>query len=183
LLVYILQNGGMDPFEKLLELCNASILKVTSKYYFKDFDRDDIFQEARSILVESIKTYRSDKGMDFISFYEMSLGNHLNMLVRREFTHKRKANMKAYSLDELVEKTGGHIQGVSPIMTQPEDAAIARETLDQYIDELSPFEKEVFLQFIGGITEEMISVKLECSLEKVKNAMYRCMIKYRNAVE
>lgn len=181
-LVYLLQNGGMDPFEMLLDLCDPSIKKITSKYYLKDFERDDFLQESRSVLIATVNDYNISKGMDFISFFEMALGNHLNTLIRRECTHKRKVNMKTHSLDELVERFGTHLHGEASVMTQPEEAMLARETLDRYIVELSPFEKEVFLQFVDGKRHKDICENLGCSIEKVKNALYRCTMKYRNVL-
>lgn len=183
LLVYVLQNGGINPFEMLLGKCNPSIKKVTSKYYLQDYDREDFQQESRIVLFKAVKKYKASKGMDFIPFYEMTLSNHMNMLIRRECTHKRKVNMTAYSLDEMIEKYGGHLQGEASIMTQPEELMLAREILNQYIVELSPFETKVFLLFLKGRKQEDICVELKCSLQKVKNALYRCTSKYRNILK
>ena len=90
--------------------------------------------------------------------------------------------METTSLDELIEDAGFHIQGTSSNITYPEEAAVVKETYNNYLIELSPFEKKVFSLFLDGVSQKEIAEKLEIKLRKVQNALYRCSIKLKTAI-
>src|SRR5690625_640955 len=181
-LVLLIQLMKKDPFEKLLELSNPITYSVVKKYFLPDYEREDLIQEARSVLNETINTYDIKAGMGFLQFYHMSLSNHLNMLLRREQTQKRRINIDTVSLDELVEEAGVQVQGVASVTTYPEEMAVAKETFNNYLVELSPFESEVFKLFLDGMTQENIAIKLNIPQKKVRSALYRCSTKLKSEI-
>ncbi|HLR92819.1 MAG TPA: sigma-70 family RNA polymerase sigma factor [Atopostipes sp.] len=181
-LVLLIQLMKKDPFEKLLELSNPITYSVVKKYFLPDYEREDLIQEARSVLNETINTYDIKAGMGFLQFYHMSLSNHLNMLLRREQTQKRRINIDTVSLDELVEEAGVQVQGVASVTTYPEEMAVAKETFNNYLVELSPFESEVFKLFLDGMTQENIAIKLNIPQKKVRSALYRCSAKLKSEI-
>lgn len=182
LLVLLIQTVKVDPFETLMKLCDPIIYGMTKKYFLDGYDKSDLIQEARSILVEATNEYNFEESMDFLQFYHMLLSNHLNKLVRREHTDKRKVNKNTTSLDELVEEAGLHVQGLSPIMSQPEDATLANGIFDDFLAELSPFEKDVFLLFLNGKNQKEIAGKLQYKIPQVRSAIYRCSTKLKRTL-
>lgn|SRR5699024_2026372 len=182
LLVMIIQNIKEDPFEKLMRVCEPITYSVINRFFFSDYEREDILQEARSVLVEATEAFRVDEGMPFLQYYHMSLSNHFNMLLRKKHANKRRINMETTSLDELIEDAGFHIQGTSSNITYPEEAAVVKETYNNYLIELSPFEKKIFSLFLDGVSQKEIAEKLEIKLRKVQNALYRCSIKLKTAI-
>lgn len=182
LLVMWIQNIKETPFEKLIKLCEPLTFSVVNHYFLPDYEREDVLQEARSVLLEAAETYEIEEDMRFLQYYHMSLSNHFNMLLRKEYAQKRKVNMKTTSLDGLVEDAGLHIQGTSPNTTYPEDAAVARETYSNYLIDLSLFEKEVFNLFLNGKNQIEIVEELNSTLQKVRSALYRCSRKLRAAI-
>lgn len=171
-----------DPFERLLEMCESTILSSTWNYFLSDFEREDIEQEARKILVQSIHQFDPREGMGFLDYYEMSLGNHMRSLVRKDNTQKRIINKNSISLDDLVEETGANIQGTSSVTSYPEDAMITKELFSNFLIGLSPFEEKIFFLYLKGKSPEKISEKLGIEFGKVKNAMYRCSAKLKSMI-
>lgn len=182
LLVLLIQLVKEDPFEKLLDISTPVTMSLVNKYFLQDYETEDLTQEARTVLVKSVKKYDFNEGMCFLQFYHMSLTNHFNMLVRKQHAHKRKINRELYSLDQIIEEAGESIRGVSPVMTNPECVVIVKEAYEAYIIELSPLEREVLKNFINGVSIEEVSVLLGCTEEKIKNAWYRCGIKFKSLI-
>ena len=183
ILVLMIQMLKEDPFKSLIRLCNPITHSVLNGYFFSSYEKEDCLQEAHKILLLAVDGYRIDQGMPFLQFYHKLLINHMNMLVRKEKAHKRRVNMETMSLDNLVEEGGIHVQGTSSSTTYPEEVTIANETLDRYLVNLSPFELEVFLLFMDGKTPEEIADNLKTKREKVRNALYRCVRKFKNVIK
>lgn len=182
-LVRTIQQLNGDPFSRLMEMCAPVTMSLVSKYFITGYEPDDIMQEARWALLKSAKTFKDSEGMEFTRFYHMNLTNHLNMLVRSEHANKRKVNIMANSLDEIKEDVGDYVQGSSCIMTHPEDALIAKEAYEEYLIKLSPFERSVFKKIIEGSSLTQIAEQLKSSKTQVKNAWYRCGIKFKKKMK
>lgn len=183
LIVLTLQTLGMNPFDKLVELCEPITYSVIKKYFLKGYERADFLQEARSILVRSTHDWRVTRGMPFTQYYHMQLTNHLNMLVRKKHAQKRRVNLYAESLDNLVQEVGIHIEGTSDSTTQPEEMAIARETYSEYLAELSELEARVNQLFVNNTPFEKISEKLNITDDQARSAIYRCRTKLTDLIE
>ena len=183
LIVLSMQVAGTDSFEKLVEICEPITYSTIKRYFFRDFEKDDFLQEARCVLVKALECWRIDKGMPFIQYYHMQLNNHLNMLVRRNHAQKRIVNLHTSSLDNLIEVSGIHVQGIANSSTNPEEVAIARETLGNYLLELSELETTVFKLFIQGSSYKEISKDLALTLDQTRSALYRCRVKLSRIIQ
>ncbi len=182
-LVRIIQQLNDDPFSRLIEICAPVTMSLVSKYFITGYEPDDIMQEARWALLKSAKTFNTEEGMEFLRYYHMTLTNHLNMLVRSEHANKRKVNIMANSLDEIMENAGDYVQGNSCILTHPENVFVAKEAFEEYLSELSPFERKVFKKIIEGLPLAQIAVQMNSTKTQVKNAWYRCGIKYKKKMK
>lgn len=179
-LVMLLKHG-LDPFERLWEMCESMILSSIWKYYLSGYEDEDIRQEAGKVLVESIYRYELRKeGMKFLEYYDLSLRNHMGSLVRKDNTQTRKINKNTASLDSLVEEAGPNIMGTSSVTSYPEDATLMKELLTNFLVELSPFEEKVFFSYLKGNSPDEITEELGSESGKVKNAMYRCSAKLKS---
>ncbi len=182
-LVLKIQNMKTEePLRRVMELSNPLTYSILQNYFFTSFERDDLLQEANGVLLLAIEAFSIEEGMPFNQFYPMLLVNHLNMLVRREHAQKRKVNIKTSSLDQLVEETGLQIQMNSSKASYPEEQLIAKETLHDYVLDLSAFEMQVFLLYLQGLTQIEIADKINASRAQVQNALYRCVMKLRSAI-
>lgn len=173
-----IQSGDSSLFPDLLERSESLLRKSTYRRFIKGYERDDLYQEACLILVESVEKYEPDRGMSFNQYVCLNLDNHFNRLIRKSNALKRKSYKEALSLESVLEENGYQLAGPSKTI-QPEDKPIVNETMEEYINYLSSFEKEVCLCCFLGYSFEKIAVDLECTKEKVMNAKHRCTEKYR----
>ena len=176
------QTVKEDPFNLLVKACEPVTYSIINKYYFHGYETSDLAQEANSVLFDAATKFEFEKGNDFCQFYLPLLENNFDMLVRKEYTHKRRINSDTLSLDQLVEEAGARVQGSSSADTYPEDVTIAKDTYNNYIIDLSPFEKKVFMHFLKGKRKREIAQKLNTTEDKVGRAIYRCAKKLKNII-
>lgn len=179
LLVLSLQTTGNNPFDELAEICKPIAYGVTKRYFLPEYEREDLLQEARSVLVSSVDSWKIEKGMPFVQYYHMQLLNHLNMLVRKHHAQKRRVHLVTSSLDDLIEEVGIQVQGTACVTTLPEEMLMLQEKLDSYLLKLSDFESKVFELYLAGQSCEEISQTLQTTEKKVQNAIYRCRSKFK----
>ncbi|MFO8068870.1 MAG: sigma-70 family RNA polymerase sigma factor [Alkalibacterium sp.] len=177
-LILQIRSGNDSVFPELLERCESLLRKSTYRRFIKGYEREDLYQEACLVLVESIEKYELDRGMSFNQYVCLSLDNHFNRLIRWSNAIKRKSFKDSLSLEGVLEENGYQLVGPSKAL-QPEDKPIVNETMEEYIKYLSSFEKEVCLNCFLGYSCDEIAEDLNCSREKVLNAKHRCTEKYR----
>lgn len=177
-LIFQIQAGDDSVFPEILERCEHILRKSIYRKFIKGYEREDLYQEACVILVESIEKYEYGRGMSFNQYVCLCLDNHFNRLIRKSNAIKRKSFKDALSLEGVLEENGYQLVGPSKAI-QPEDKPIVNETMEEYIECLSPFEKEVCLNCFLGYSSDKIAEDLKCTREKVLNAKHRCTEKYR----
>ncbi len=183
LLVLSLKTFGEQPFGLLIEMSRPITTNVISRYFFKSHDRDDLFQIANMVLLESVKEYDVDQGMGFFRFFQMKLQNKMNMIVRRELAEKRTMDTESVSLDELMLEGGDFLEMMAGVTSNPEYMAIVSETFDRYLVELSALEESVFILYINGTSLKEIAKHLGAKEAQVRNALYRCSMKFKNIID
>lgn len=183
LLIFMLKTIEGDPFNLLVESCRPVMLNAINKRFIRGYDREDFFQEAKEVLVETVKKYKFDTDLRFLQYYSMCLETHLDNLVRKESALKRRSIKEASSLDEFYEKTGIDYSTGNGYDMNPENKAIANETFGEYLLDLSTFEKEVFYHYLTDLSYEEIAEQLNSTKTKVQNAFYRCGMKFRRLVD
>ncbi|WP_423188279.1 sigma-70 family RNA polymerase sigma factor [Alkalibacterium sp. f15] len=177
-LIFQIQAGNDSVFPELIDRCESLLRKSTYRRFVKGYEREDLYQEACMILVECVGKYDLDRGMSFNQYVCLSLDNHFNRLIRWNNALKRKSFRDSISLEGVLEENGYQLVGPSKAI-QPEDKPIVNETMEEYIEYLSSFEKEVCLNCFLGYSYDKIAADLNCSREKVMNAKHRCTEKYR----
>lgn len=173
-----IQKGDKSVFPELLERCDYLLRKSIYRRFIKGYEREDLFQEACMILVECIIKFDTEKGMSFNQYVCLSLDNHFNRMVRKSNAIKRKSFKDSLSLEGVLEEKGYQLAGSAKAI-QPEDKPIMKETMEEYIEYLSLFEKEVCLYFFLGYSYEQIAHEMKCPRQKVMSAKHRCTLKYR----
>lgn len=177
-LVELLQLGTYDVFDALevqLEKLTNSVIK---NYFFPDYQYEDFKQESHKILFKALKNYDRSYGMKFPAYYQASLRNYLNNLVRKRGALKRKGDLYLVSLDHLTKTYGEHLLGTSSANSKPEDAFLVHENFEEYLLILSAHEKKCLQYYANGYSYEDIANKLSCDVSQVKSALYRCEKKY-----
>ncbi|GEK91869.1 sigma-70 family RNA polymerase sigma factor [Alkalibacterium kapii] len=177
-LIMRFKAGETDVFPEIMERSEKLLQKAIYRRFIKGYERNDLYQEACLILVESIDKYNPSKGMSFNQYVCLSLDNHFNRLIRKNNAIKRKSFKESLSLEGNLEEKGYQLMAETGSI-QPEDKPIVNETMEEYIKYLSEFEKEVCLYCYQGFPFDMIADKLKCTKKQVMSAKHRCTDKYR----
>lgn len=109
------------------------------KYYFVDYDKEDIEQEAWIAFVESYRTYNYELNITFASYYNKVLRNHLNSVLRYQNAYKRTSNIDKVSWDLIEEETSDYdVRFVN--QQTPVDEVISKELVKTLLLSLSQLE-------------------------------------------
>lgn len=178
ILILIIKYLKVDPFVHISKQLDPIKMSVISKFYIEGYDREDCMQEANKALYEAIQKYNPSSPMNFPQYYKMYLTNRFIQLLRNSQALKRKGMADAMRIENADEILKEKISSFSA--SSPEEQSILHESFDTYLSELSSFEKEVFHLSLIETSYEEIALQLNCSKDKVENALYRCKVKLKD---
>ena len=179
-IISIIQGGDYYPFELLFLRYEPLVKKMVQTYYLQGYEKDDFYQESRLVFDKVIKTYDSERGLTFGSFYKVTLRHHFFSLIRKDMAKKRKADKFADSLEMLAEagKLPNSMFAKSDYTYQ--EALEVKESIPGYFSALSGLEYETFTRYLKNATIKEIAQELHCEEIKVINALDRCKRKMRH---
>lgn len=100
------KQGDEKAFIQIYQESKWIILQVCTKYYFVEWDKDDMYQEAQIILYQSIikcdinnlddENYRNK----FFGFYHKNLNNHFLNQWKKEHAQKRQHLFESVEYDD-----------------------------------------------------------------------------------
>ena len=112
-------------------------------YFLEYVEFEDLMQEARLVMLDSVERYDSEKGMRFSGYYRLVLQHHIYGIIRKENAYRRKSDRRAVSFDQLLE-TSHSVQMKFVDFQTPEYLLTLKESYEDYGALLSSFEKEVY---------------------------------------
>lgn len=177
-LVFRMQAGDPTAFPQLLERTVEILTRSTYRYFIKGYEREDLYQEACLVLIEAIDKYMPDKGLSFNQYVNLCLDNHFNRLIRFNNTQKRKSMFDSVSYEDLVEEHGYQFPGGANTF-KPSEIPLVKESINDFLESLSLFEKEVYYFLCLGKSYEQISKIMDISKRRVMDARHRCARKYK----
>ena len=131
--------------EQTYKIIEKVINKIAHKYTFRDYDLEDIKQEAFIICHEALSRYDNDRPLE--NFMSVHLSNRLKNFVRdnyyvKENQHKKKIKSPQYILDDNIANDSYNL----------EDYIIQKEILEK-IDEKIPVSlREDYLKLCNGVS-------------------------------
>lgn len=171
---YLSTSELTNEFERFRPLLN----RYQRKYYFVDYDNEDIEQEAWIAFVESYRSFNHHLNISFSSYYSKVLRNHLSSIIRYQNAYKRTSNIDKISWDKVEEESA--IYDMMFINNQtPVDAILSSEILEELLLKLSQLEFIVFKKTQEGKDNRQIAAELGMPVKKIKNARDR-IIKKKN---
>ncbi|CZQ96281.1 sigma-70 family RNA polymerase sigma factor [Trichococcus ilyis] len=187
-LVVLIQQGHAMYFEELFYRFLPLVKKFNKVYYLRSLEQEDFWQEARMVLHKAVQAYAPEKGLQFASFYKLTLKHHIFSLIRKESAVKRKIDKGSVSLDEILENqysnhTEFSFEGVASTRFSPEEIVMVKESASGYFESLSEFEQAVFVRFLKGSAFSAIAEEFDCDVTSIKNAYDRCHRKMRRLLE
>ena len=168
-------EGDDEYVEKLFDMLKPLILSVSNKFYFGDMDRDDLLQEGRLMILESLANFNRDKGVHFLGYIKSKL-KYMYMNLNKEKNYE-------VSLNTRVELGEGSVE----LMDILED-----ESVDIEVDFLNKVDVENLRNSLGFLTSREYQVVNMYYLENMSmkdiskklNLAYRTVVNTKvNAVE
>ena len=134
-------NGCDEDLEKLLEMVKPLILSSSSRYYYGELDKNDLVQDGRMMVLESIKDFDQDKGVHFLGYIKSKLKYmYMNMTKEKEYE---------VSLNTKIDLGEGSVE----LMDILED-----ESVDIEVDFIKKAETEKLRKVISELTERELQV-------------------------
>src|SRR5690606_22338215 len=103
-LVLKAQNGDDEALEKVLIMYRGFVRYICQKYYLKDGDHQDLYQEANIGLLEAIKAYDPKAKVKFRNFAFLCIKRELDSMISRSNRKKRQILNNAIPIYSYVEE-------------------------------------------------------------------------------
>ena len=103
-LVLKAQNGDTEALEKVLIMYRGFVRYISQKYYLKDGDHQDLYQEANIGLLEAIKAYDHNSKVKFRNFAFLCIKRELDSMISRSNRKKRQVLNNAIPIYSYVEE-------------------------------------------------------------------------------
>ncbi|MGX7030526.1 sigma-70 family RNA polymerase sigma factor [Vagococcus zengguangii] len=173
-LIVAAKNGDIDAFETLFEKYRPIVYKLFKAYYIQGYDFDDWLQEGQIVCFHSLNAYDSTKGFSFGVFFKMNFKRHVISIIRHQNALKRRLDVSSVSLEATLSEKGEHclIQEHNYRISSLDYVHI-RESLKDFIELLSRFERAVFKLYVEGLSTKEIAASLSCPISRVNNALDR----------
>ena len=75
-LVALIQQGHPMYFEELFCRFLPLVKKFNKAYYLRSLEQEDFWQEARMVLHKAVQSYVPEKGLQFASFYKLTVARY-----------------------------------------------------------------------------------------------------------
>lgn len=165
--------GDSVSFTALFDRYLPLVHKMGRHYYFQDVDQEDWEQEARIVMLKTIRCYKACLQVDFGYYYKVNLKHRAFDIIRQENASKRvhegnRINLEAEGFQESL---------IDYHQCPPDDFTLCHEKMKEFLAQCSPFEIEVFRLVHSGCSQELAAQKLDCNCRKIMSALDRCQKK------
>lgn len=178
-LVVLAKDGDERCFRILLERLQDVVRSSVSLYIDKDFESEDMFQEANIAFLNAVRRYDPEKNASFRTFAAVCINNSLVNFIKSRNSKKLVSRFGFSDIDDPSNEMREDSETPGP-----EEDFINREQyalLGRMIkDLLSPLEYDVFTHILDGESYESTASILGLNGKSVDNAMQRVRKKLRN---
>lgn len=166
--------------EALLNKYRPMINLAMSKFYLRNFDREDWLQEARIVCYQTCLLYETNHNCQFGSFFKLRLYNHMRNILRYELATKRISNQNCRSLDEmLIQESEATLQ--RPFVAEP--GIVQQLNLERYLTSLSYLELQAFQVVVKQKEAGEVCRLLGCTEKQLFRAAERCHQKLKRHLD
>ena len=174
-LVLLAKVGDVTATEMLVNRYRNFAKTCSKSYFLVGADREDVVQEGMIGLYKAIVSFQADKEVSFKTFAMLCIKRQIISAVKMS-TRQKHQPLNAYvSLND--EGGTGDSGCLSVSGADPEKLVIEVETVavtHKQIDELlSPFEAEVLMYHLNGVSYGKIAERLGREPKAVDNALQR----------
>lgn len=145
------RNGDEEALLKLFYRYRPIVHSIRARFFLRDFDEQDWFQEGLITFNHCLHEYKGEKETTLGGFFKRSFENVIVSLVRKNCAYKRKSTegMVSYNQKMFTEGSKERIDQRS-YTDDPLEQLIVQETLEESEMLLSELEKKAFCSFFYG---------------------------------
>ncbi|AYW46302.1 sigma-70 family RNA polymerase sigma factor [Tetragenococcus koreensis] len=145
------RRGNEEALLELFDRYRPVIRSIRARYFLRDFDEQDWFQEALIIFNRCLYEYKGEQETTLGGFFKRSFENEIVSLVRKNCAYKRKSSegLVSYNQNFFVDNLKERIIQRS-YTDDPLEQLIVQETLEESESLLTELESEAFCGFFYG---------------------------------
>ncbi|MGM9904149.1 RNA polymerase sigma-70 factor [Enterococcus sp. 10A9_DIV0425] len=174
------RNGDEEAFATLYQKYFPLLLRLKNIYYLRNYVCEDWEQEARIALYQALKTYESNKGVSFGSYYKSILSNQIYSLLRKQNALKRRDQKDEVSIEQKIDTEGpdflAEITVQEPIAVQH---LLLKEAIEDCPIKFSKKEAKIFHHYMQGTDFYEMAKDLSMDMKQVKSAYGRVKFKIK----
>lgn len=155
------RQGNIDAFEELIRDYKKSAYNIALKFLRNVQDAEDVSQEAL------IKVFKNIKNFNMKSTFKVWM---YRIVVNTCLDFKRKKNIDAYPIDEVINFTGTNNGNPDAMIDSNYNSEIVNLAINKLDDD---FKTIIILRDIQGFSYNEISEILSCNLGTVKSRISR----------
>lgn len=171
-LIKNIKDEGGENFDQLYLRYWPLVRRLWQRYNVAGLEIADWAQEARLVMLESIRLY-NDQGLKmFNGFFKECLTNRIRDLQRESLANKRIPSERLCSL------TNDYAESIIDFLHhEPDEIIYCRQCISRFLNSCSSFERRVLTQLHRGYSIEETCVALNCSKRSIQSALHRCHLK------
>lgn len=171
-------SGNIESLSlaELLKRYSKTIASITSKYYVKGWDEEDLKQEGRLAVINAIKSF--DGQSYFKNYASKCIKNSVLTLIKKANRLKNLPLLDYVPINGFSDLDDASKNRLMPfIKSGPEEHFIENEDAKELVkiikEVLSKYEYEVFSLYLDGYSYEDIRTKLSVDTKSIDNAIQR----------
>lgn len=175
-LILAAKQGDEEALEALYRQYRPLVYSLRKKYFLRELDEQDWFQEGFIIFYDCIQAFEPDYETSLGVLFKRSFENRIRSLIRREFAYKRKTNIGAVSFEQTI---ADGFEDLCEYTSHTDDALqqlLLQEVFAESQQLLSPLEMKALYQSIS-LTEND-ALKADASLMSAYNRSRRKITNY-----
>lgn len=163
----LLKQGALSEsaVTEIITVYTGMVKALAAKYAFNPSDADDFMQEGFLGLLSAIRTYSPDKEVKFSTYAAKCIQNKILTALAKCRRHNDNENIFEYAKE------------IQTDFENPEKIVASRfeaqEIYDKLHNNLSQFERDVFIMFLNGYSYDRMANELNVSKKAIDNAVQR----------
>lgn len=172
------ESFNEDMFLELLRRFHPLVKKYSQYYLIPSFDKDDYQQLANITMFNAIDKFDIETCPYFAPYFKRAYINKLKNEIRRLSAKRRGSDTKTLLMADFIAE-GDAKPLYRTVQVPPSQVAQMHQIYHQLIRECSQLEKETFIYFLDGKSNEEIAEIMGVRPRNVQDSLYRVRLKLR----
>lgn len=185
-LIQQIQQGDKECFEQIVQQYSTLVKAVCRNFYLPGADYDDLYQEGLIALFMAVQSYSPEHDIAFESFARVVIRRKLISAVKQS---RRKKHEHLNCSLSIFSKKYENIT-ILETLRDPSYQELILDieqpfSMEDFLSKfgLSPFEEQILLLFLEGLSYEQMGERTNCGHKSIDNAMQRIRGKIRKYYE